>query len=220
LLRGEEVDLSALTGEDGQPTTFRVPVWHRVNTDAVSLRLVQGALSPQKNKPWWNGGPVVASAHAGEFMRGLEEMYRYLAGRVPELLAPDGPLTPLFSCHTRVLLDHTRRYLSLLNRSLHPRFLRDDARRFSFLRGELSPYRPTPILEVETKALDMLNVPYFSAHARDVSLSSEGRILIPSYFAAAGEEVVRSRLEGLSEADLENRTSLVGVILALSSLEL
>ena len=220
LLRGEEVDLSALTGAEGQVTDFRVPVWDQLNTDGMSLRMVQGVLAPQKNLPEWSGGSIVTSAFVDDFLRGFGEMYRYFAGRAPDLLAPDGPLTPLFECHTRVLLDHTRRYLSLMNRSLHPGCLRDASRRRALLRDELSSYRPASILAVETKALERLDVPYFSASARDTSVCSEGSVLIPAYFARSGEEVVRLRFENLSEEDLENRTSVIRVLLAMASLGL
>jgi len=220
LLRGEEVDLSALTGGEGQVTDFRVPVWDHLNTDGMSLRMVQGVLAPQKNLPVWNGSSIEAPAFGEDFLRGFAEMYRYLAGRVPDLLAPDGPLKPLFECHTRVLLDHTRRYLSLMNRSLHPGCLRDAPRRRALLRDELSSYRPASILAAETKALERLDVPYFSASARETSVFSEGSVLIPAYFARSGAEVVRSRFENLSEEDLENRTSVIRVLLAMASLGL
>ena len=220
LFRGEDPDMSGLAGAGGQLTNFRVPVWDHVNSDAMSLRFVQAALLPQSNLPSLKGGQLELSGFTAEFLEGFQEMYRYLADRRQDLLAAGGPLARMFSCNARVLLGHTRYYMSVLSQSLRPRYLGDSALRSVMLRETLSRETPTPVpavLEAETKALERLDIPYFTASARDGWLAAEGRILIPSYFDSAGEEVVRSRLTGLSADGLERQSSLLRIIFALSS---
>ena len=214
VMRGEEVDLSALTGVAGQRTNFRVPVWNRLGTDAISLRMAPAELSPQKNSAFDS-----ASFVTGSFERGFREMHRCLAGHKGRLLASGGPLDALFQCRPRVLLEHTRRYLSLLNRSLQPRYLRSHAKRVAFLEGQLSAWRPPEILHAETKALADLNVPYFWSQPGSTALWAEGAIVVADYFAEPGADVVRSRLSTLSQASLERQAALIRILLAMQAAE-
>lgn len=221
MVRGGAADLSGLGGDSGQNTEFRVPVWRDVNTDSMSLQFVPGILLAQKNVPVRNGVRAEILKYSRDFLAGFEQMYGFLVDRRPRLLADSGPLAPMFRCQPRVLLRSTRAYVSSINRSLHPRYLRDSERRAGMLREwvgrdplDLSP----SVLQKEAEALGNLNVPHFTTFANDVSLRADGGVSMPAYFQIAGREIVTIRLQEMGDANLQRQLGLLKSLLTLSSL--
>jgi len=221
IVREDAADFSGLGGNGGESTEFRVPVWRDVNTDAMSLRFVPGILLPQNNAPVLDGARAEMRNYSAEFLAGFEAMYRFLLDRRRMLLASGGPLEPMFSSQARVLLRSTREYISLLNRSLHARYLRDGKLRREMLRAWVerdSLGLSREILEHEAEALGNLNVPYFSATANEVSLQGEDGVSLRGYFHIAGREIVAKRLHEMDEASLQCQLGLLKSLLILSSL--
>jgi type 2 lantibiotic biosynthesis protein LanM len=209
-------DLSGLAGHGGQPTDYRVPVW-----TAGSLAFAQGVLLPQSNLPVYNGVPLELRAHRDEFLQGFGEMHAYLQDRRRELLARGGPLRPMFTCTSRVLLHTTRFYMALLSRSLRPSFLRDGALRSAMLRGILANQQPAIerlIVEAEAAAIESLNIPYFTAPLGGRSLATSGRLLFPSYFDASGPEITEARLTAIGEHTRKHQVSVLRILFAMSAL--
>lgn len=220
--RGGAADFSGLGGDGGESTEFRVPVWSAMNTDAMSLRFVPGILLPQNNAPVLDGARAELRNYSAEFLMGFEKMYRFLADRRPQLLAGEGPLEAMFSAQARVLLRSTREYVSILNRSLHPRYLRNAKCRAEMLRewvGHDSLGLSCEILDKEAEALGDLNVPYFSAAANQVTLQAEGDVSLSGYFHIAGREVVTGRLREMDEARLQRQLGWLKSLLTWLSLE-
>ncbi len=219
--RGGAADFSGLGGDGGEATEFRVPLWSAVNTDAMSLRFVPGVLLPQNNAPVVDGARAEVRNYSAEFLAGFEKMYRFLLDRRARLLAREGPLEAMFSAQARVLLRSTREYIAVLNRSLHPRYLRDGKRRAEMLRewvGRDSLGLSAEILNQEAEALGDLNVPYFSAATTEVTLRAEGRVSLPDYFHVAGLDVVTGRLREMNEANLRSLLGSLKSVLTLLSL--
>jgi lantibiotic modifying enzyme len=159
--------------------------------------------------------------YSAEFLAGFEGMYRFVVDRRARLLEREGPLEAMFSAQARVLLRSTREYVAILNRSLHPRYLRDGARRVEMLREwvrrdslELS----AEILDQEAAALGNLNIPYFSAAAGEVALRADGGVSRPEYFDVAGREMVVGRVREMSEANLQGLLGSLKSLLTLLSL--
>jgi type 2 lantibiotic biosynthesis protein LanM len=219
--RGGAADFSGLGGDGGETTEFRVPVWSAVNSDAMSLRFVPGILLSQNNAPVLDGARAEVRNYSAEFLVGFEKMYRFLLDRRRQLLAREGPLEAMFSAQARVLLRSTREYVSILNRSLHPRYLRDGKRRTEMLRewvGRDALGLSAEILDKEAEALGNLNVPYFSAVANQVTLQGEDGVSLPGYFHIPGREVVTGRLREMDEVSLECQLGLLKSLLTLLSL--
>jgi type 2 lantibiotic biosynthesis protein LanM len=221
IVSGGAADFSGLGGDGGESTEFRVPIWSAVNTDAMSFRFVPGVLLPQNNAPVLGGARAEVRNYSAEFLGGFEKLYRFLMDRRSLMLASGGPLEAMFSAQARVLLRSTREYVSILNRSLHPRYLRDGERRAEMLRewvGRDSLALSSEILDKEAEALGDLNVPYFSAAADQVTLQAQGGVSLPGYFHAAGREVVTGRMREMDEAGLEHQLGLLKSLLTLLSL--
>ncbi len=220
--RGGAADFSGLGGDGGESTEFRVPLWSAVNTDAMSLRFVAGILLPQNNAPVEDGTRAEVRNYSAEFLAGFEKMYGFLLDRRERLLEREGPLEGMFSARARVLLRNTREYVAILNRSLHPRYLRDGKRRREMLRewvGRDSLGLSAEILDREAAALGDLSVPYFSAAADQTTLQAEGGVSLADYFHVAGREVVAGRLAEMSEANLHELLASLKSLLTLLSLE-
>ena len=218
--RGEALDFSGLAGDAGRTTEFRIPVWSRVNTDAMALGFGAGVLVPQPNAPVLDGARRSVADYSMEFVSGFEQMYRYLAGRRRVLLAPGGPLDRMFSCDARVLLRSTRSYLSLINRSLHPRYLRDSAGRSAMLRTAV--FRQTldlhpRALDAEVASLRDLDVPHAMVAARAKTLVVESGFRMRGYFSASSRQIVEGRILALNEDNLRTQVrhlrSLFGLLL-------
>jgi type 2 lantibiotic biosynthesis protein LanM len=221
LVRGDAPDFSGLGGDSGRPTEFRIPLWRDVNTDSMSVRFVPGILVSQKNAPVLNGVRAEMRNYSAEFLAGFESMYRFLAERRQRLLSPEGPLEPMFSCQSRVLLRSTRACVSVINRSLHPRYLRDPKGRAAMLREWVGRYPldlSSEILDKEAETLGSLNVPYFRAAPNDLALDAESGASMPGYFHVTGREMVTRRLHEMDGASLQRQLGLLGSLLTLSSL--
>lgn len=187
----------------------------------MSLRFVPGILLSQNNAPVLAGVRAEVRDYSAEFLAGFEKMYRFLADRCARLLGPEGPLDPMFSSQARVLLRSTREYVSILNRSLHPRYLRDGQRRREMLRGWVGREPlglSCEILDKEAEALGNLNVPYFNAAVNQMTLRAEGGLSQSGYFHLAGRDTVTRRLHEMDEASLERQLGLLKSLLTLLSL--
>lgn len=219
--RGSAADFSGLGGDGGETTEFRVPLWSAVNTDAMSLRFVPGVLLAQNNAPVLEGARAEVWDYSAEFLAGFEKMYGFLLDRRARLEGHEGPLEAMFSARARVLLRNTREYVAILNRSLHPRYLRDGKRRAEMLREWVerdSLGLSAEALDREADALGDLNVPYFSAAAGEVTLRAEGGVSLTDYFHVAGREVVMGCLREMDEVNLQRLLSSLKSVLTLLSL--
>lgn len=219
--RGGAADFSGLGGDGGEATEFRVPVWSAVNTDAMALRFVPGVLLAQNNAPVLGGARAEVSNYSAEFLAGFEEMYRFLLDRRSQLLGREGPLEAMFSARARMLLRNTREYVAVLNRSLHPRYLRDGTRRAGILREWVardSLGLSAEILDQEAAALSDLNVPYFSALVGRTTLQAAEGVSLADYFHVAGREVAMGRLREMDQANLQRLLSSLKSVLTLLSL--
>jgi len=219
--RAEGPDFSGLGGNAGQPTDFRVPLWRNANRDDLSLRFVSGELTPQENLPVLEGQQLRVEDHPTEFLEGFGGMHRFLELRRDSLLQRDGPLAPLLTAKPRVLLRSTRFYTARMNRSLHPRYLRDTSARLQFLRAaaETDDLGLTPQLAAgEAQEMMMLNVPYFSAHNDDLELEAKTSVRHRGYFSLTGRQVVEERLRSLGESNLIRHTELLRSLFLLSTL--
>ena len=219
--RGGAADFSGLGGAGGEATEFRVAGWSAVNTDAMSLHFTPGILLSQNNAPVLGGVRAQVKNYSSEFLWGFREMYDFLWDRRAQLLATGSPLAAMFSSRTRVLLRNTREYVSILNRSLHPRYLRDGKRRCGMLRewvGRDSLGLSREILDKEAEALGGLNVPYFTASTDQLAVQAEGGVSLPGYFHAAGCKVVEKRLREMDAVHLERQLGFLKSLLILLSL--
>jgi type 2 lantibiotic biosynthesis protein LanM len=210
---GESYDISGLGGGAGMVTPFLAGAWKEINTDAMTLTQEPLKTLGNTNQPRLGGEPVGYAAYRTDMLEGFEGMYRYLASRSAEMLAPDGPIAQcgLGRQRLRFLLRHTKVYFSMLKSSTHPNRLRDGAQaavHFDLLaRAFLNSDQPPlvwPVVERETSEMMYLDVPYFFTHADSCDLHlGIGGPVVHGYLAVSGYDAMRKRLATLDLKDLD-----------------
>jgi type 2 lantibiotic biosynthesis protein LanM len=146
---------------------------------------------------------------AGDLLAGFSEAYEALIARRAELLAAaGGPLARFEVCSTRVLPRVTNQYAMLSYVLAAPKYQRDGAMRaaaIDVLHRAFSAAAAKPELwEVaveERRALDRLDVPYFSVRCGDTDATAEGRLVARGYFARSGIAAAAARLSAMSARD-------------------
>ena len=118
-------DLSGLSGRGGQLTPDELLAWEGEGTDEMQATRRRAPLPEARNRPVLGGRPVLAEDHVEEIVHGFRGMWRLLAERRDDLLAPGGPIARFASDEVRSVVRATRFYGLLLEESLHPDFQGD-----------------------------------------------------------------------------------------------
>jgi type 2 lantibiotic biosynthesis protein LanM len=187
-----------------------VGAWEDVNRDG--MRLARRRIShqtEQRNLPRVAGAQISAMEHVDLVVAGYRHTYRLLLGERGEWLCAGGLLDLGRGHRARFLLRDTNLYLTLLERCLHPKYLRSgvdrgielDALARTLLRTEDRP-AIWPLLGAERDALERLDVPYFDAEVGSTDLELPSGVITGCFSASALDEV-RERLQGMSGVDLE-----------------
>lgn len=156
------------------------------------------------------GTRVTAGDYVDELESGFEEMYEFLMAHRELLLAAKSPLLTFASQKVRFVLRPTETYSNLLQRTLHPQFLRDglarsleiDALSRIFVQDGVKTHY-WPILHAEHQALEQLDVPYFTAMAGETSLHISENIEVADIFHVPSYINVIDNLRNLNKSDLE-----------------
>jgi type 2 lantibiotic biosynthesis protein LanM len=176
------------------------------------------------HKPRLEGATVDAHAHVGDVMAGFTRAYRALMAGRHDLIGPHGLLDDLARRPVRFVFRDTNLYASLLERTLHPDYLKNGAERgvqLDILARTLLPFdtRPSiwPIVDAEVQALEEMDVPLFSVEggSRHLVLPS-GQVIEDCFRASPYEEVVR-RIGSLTDEDLAAQVHLIDSTFAASA---
>jgi type 2 lantibiotic biosynthesis protein LanM len=216
---GKGYDVSGIGAEEASDTGYLHPEWEHVNSDQMKVIYRSSISEPQANRPMLDGNIVSAEDHVAEICRGFTEVYRLLLAHRDLLLADDGPLRPFRGLKLRCLLRMSKAYGQLLNRRMHPEFLRDGAdagielerlaRDFLVLVPEPDYASPWEIYRAEVDALERLDFPYFSFFSDSENLIADGCVVATSFFSESGLQRVISRVRKLSDEDLRVQTNFI-----------
>lgn len=205
---GQAVDTSSLGSRELYPIS--VSRWADVNQDTMRPeRRAVVSEERSKNKLWLNGEPTHASNYADEIAEGFRRTYEVFATHRDELLKPGGLMSEVKGKPIRFILRNTSLYATLIEHSLHPKYLCDEtARREQFhvlyRTFEALDDRPDiwPAVADEIRALDQLDIPLFKTYTDSTALElSTGKVL-PDIFAHSAYDEACKRLRDLSEDDL------------------
>ncbi|HEX4488691.1 MAG TPA: type 2 lanthipeptide synthetase LanM, partial [Terriglobales bacterium] len=216
---GRGYDVSGIGAEEASETGYLEPHWENVNSDQMKV-VYRGSIAEAKaNRPMLEGSVVSAEDHVSEICRGFTEVYRALLARRTLLLATDGPLNRFRGLKLRYLLRMSKAYGQLLNRQMHPEFLRDGAdasielerlaRDFLVAVPDPDYAPPWGIYRAEIDALERLDFPYFAYSSDSEDLFADGRVVVADFFQESGLKRVISRVRKLSEEDLRVQTDFI-----------
>lgn len=209
---GEIADLSGLGGDAGQLSAHMVPCWEEKETDQMHLTWKRLAIPPANHRPTLQDESVDPLSFSAQIEEGFAATYRLLLGCRNELLGKDSPLSSLGSAHVRVIFRASQFYGFILEASYHPDLLRDALDRdrhfdrlwFGMERSKLTELSMR-LISSEREDLWRGDIPYFSTEVNSLDVvASDGRCL-RGVFRRSGLDVVRSRLQQLSDRDLETQ---------------
>jgi type 2 lantibiotic biosynthesis protein LanM len=208
-------DVSGLAGGTAETRRARVVQWTAINTDAMQVGLVTQALPPDQNAVRIAGELQSPGDYQAEIAHGFARMFRALAQQRETLFAADGPLQAFGRCAVRFIFRPTRIYATVLQRALQPAGLRSGAD-FSieleqlsraFLAGTERPHA-WPLLQAELRALERLDIPFFSAPTAAADLVVDGQPVAGCLRSASFNDVA-TQLARLDEASLGCQLALI-----------
>ena len=209
-------DISGLGSVDSQQALVKATRWQCVNADNMHLRDEAVVLSPQKNIPFLREVALSPNDYQDHVIGGFEQMYHFLLAQQEFLLAPEGPLFAMQHQQVRFIFRATRVYSVILQATLTPDFLKDgvdfsielDLLSRAFLLAQSKP-DDWPVLSSELRAMEQLDIPYFSANASSDTLSLKINQDIPHYFKDSSYQKVLNQLQTLNENDLAQQIALI-----------
>ncbi|MEQ8463878.1 type 2 lanthipeptide synthetase LanM family protein [Coleofasciculus sp. E1-EBD-02] len=209
-------DVSGLGSVDPQQVPRRVPQWKYINTDNMRLAHEKVALPVQANVPILNGIALSPNDYLNELVVGFQQMYHFLIQQREVLLAGGGPLAALNHQQVRFVFRGTKVYGVILEKSLAPQFLHNGADRSIELdilsRAFLTTHdksKAWSILQAELRAVEQLDVPYFSVSSDSDTLTAQLEQPIEKYFKEPSKSNVISRLQKLNETDLAQQVAII-----------
>jgi type 2 lantibiotic biosynthesis protein LanM len=132
------------------------------------------------------------------------------------LLAVDGPLAAMKERQIRFIFRDTRIYGLTLQNTWTPDYLKHgadysielDRLSYAFLVAQNQP-QAWPILGAELRAMEQLDIPFFTASAASDDLSVAPHQTIEGYFQQPSYQQVSSQIQDLNETDLSRQLAII-----------
>ncbi|MCG8460574.1 MAG: DUF4135 domain-containing protein [Holophagales bacterium] len=182
--------------------------WQHLHTDAMELR-------PLPPLPPGEPRVLVMPAQSEAFEAGFRRTARFLHQHRRTLLARGGPIERLAHCPSRFLLRPSRVYGALLRRSIEPEHLRSaehHRRCFEVLHRAATEEAQGALVDAEIHALSNFDLPRLETLPGSDHLSLDNGIRVPGALAEPGLALVRRRLEGLDEREVERQVTWMGYL--------
>lgn len=166
--------------------------------------------------PYLDGIEISSKDYIEEIVDGFRQMYQFLIKETKAILAPDSPLNALAHQRVRFIFRNTIVYSLIIEKTLHPKFLRDGVERsiqFDFLSRVLLSYNSKPdfwlLLLAELQALEQLDIPHFTTRADSDTLTINPSQTLEKFFRQSGYQRVVSRLSQLCQEDLTQQIGFI-----------
>ncbi|MDQ1638481.1 MAG: hypothetical protein QOF62_1820 [Pyrinomonadaceae bacterium] len=200
-------DASALGSTD--PEGLPSPVWHRVNTDEMYLRLTSIKETNLKHRPWYNGQQARPEEYVDPFVNGFRAMALFISAKQEQVLATDGPFSAFKSVPVRFIFRPTNIYYRVLRSALSPEYLGSgidwgievERLAYAFLADEVQPIG-WQLLAHETQALERLDIPYFIANSGSTLFRAAASAEPEQIFRASSYEQAVERLRRLNAEEV------------------
>ncbi len=199
-------EMGGLLGREGSPTGRGDP-------------RPDGGTAPvpaRANELRYRGRPVDPREHLEEIRSGFEDACRLFAGHRDELLEGGGFVPHLAGLATRVVFRPTHLYARVLRTMLQPPYQRDPLAASLLLEALNRPLLglPTPpplwpLVEVERRALEQLDVPRFSVPVDAAMLAAPSEDPLPGTLECSGMEAFRRRLLGLDAQEIRRQVRIL-----------
>jgi type 2 lantibiotic biosynthesis protein LanM len=213
----EGVELSGLGGQEGQLSPHPMPGWEGSGTDRLRRVYRRILLPAALNRPTLKGSSASPLDYVTEIVEGFSAMYRLLAERQAELVAPGGPLSRFSQDPVRVVLRPTHAYQLLQEHRLRPDRLRNGLeldRHYDKLWISVKPFPYLArVIASECRDLHQDDYPFFTTRPASTHLWTSTGDQISDFLAEPGLELVVRRVARLDERDLAKQIGFIRVAL-------
>jgi type 2 lantibiotic biosynthesis protein LanM len=214
--RSVAYDISGLGSSDSQPTPRKVPRWQAINTDNMYQRYEFVTFPLEKNVPRLGEIALSANDYQVEIATGFEQMYRFLMVNQDRLLAKASPLVAMQDQQIRFIFRATQIYGTTLQNISAPDYLKHgvdysielERLSYAFLVAQEKP-DAWPILSAELRAMEQLDIPFFTASAASDELIVSKNQVIQHYFRQPSYQQVVNQLQAFDETDLCRQVAII-----------
>ena len=209
----EAIDFSGLGATPGRATPFQSATFAAAGTDEMQLTHERYHLPAARHLPTLRGASIRLADYEHALTEGFTATYHLLRRHGDELLADNGPLATLAAAEVRFIARPTQSYAILLEQSMHPDRLRNEAARSQLFdrlhaRAETLPCLHR-LIPAERADLDVHNIPIFTTRPDSRDLWSSSGERIADFFDRSGLDMVRDRLLGYGDTDLARQLAFI-----------
>jgi type 2 lantibiotic biosynthesis protein LanM len=210
-IQGEGLDISGLGQTAGQLTPHALPQWEEAGTDEMQLVRRRITLPASQNCPRLHQREVQPLDYLAPLVSGFATTYRLLLTYRAEIAET---WLPRFAHdEIRFVARATSVYDTLLTESFHPNLLRHALKRERFLDHLWLAVAARPALArlIPAERADLLraDIPLFTSYPESRDLWTSQGACLPDFFARSSLDVVRQRLQALSEEDLRRQSWII-----------
>ncbi|HEY1351400.1 MAG TPA: type 2 lanthipeptide synthetase LanM family protein [Ktedonobacteraceae bacterium] len=208
---GEDLDISGLGQVAGQLTPYALPQWEEAGTDEMKLVRKRITLPASQNCPYLHQREVQPLDYLEALVRGYAATYRLLfrdRAEIAEIWLPRFAHDEI-----RFVARATSMYSTLLAESFHPNLLRHALKRERFLDHLWLAVADRPdlarLIPAERADLWRADIPLFTSSPESRDLWTGQGVCLPDFFARSSLDVVRQRLQALSEEELQRQIWII-----------
>jgi type 2 lantibiotic biosynthesis protein LanM len=213
--REDGFDPSVLGAYDAQAANWHRPTCRHVNTDAMSVAMVQHAYEPENSVLYLQDMPAYPTEYLESIIRGFSSTYRFLI-RCRDRGGAIQLLTPFRELVVRVLIRNTRLYDELIERCSTASWQMsgiDFGMGIEYLARAYAEREPVPggwqLLEAERLAVYEGDIPVFHLLASGRVIEADGDKRVFDVVRRTAYDEVVKRLENLGECDLARQIQLI-----------
>ena len=187
-----------------------------MNTDNMHWQYEFVSFPLEKNVPHLDGRALSPNDYQKLIATGFEQMYRFLIANKDALQARESPPAAMRSQQVRFVFRATQVYMTILQNAWAPDYLQYgvdysielDRLSYAFLVAQAKP-DAWPILRAELRAMEQLDIPFFTASAASNALSVGKNQAIEHYFRQPSYQQVLSQLQAFDETDLTRQVAII-----------
>ncbi|HHA9963887.1 TPA: type 2 lanthipeptide synthetase LanM [Staphylococcus aureus] len=209
---GKGIDISALNGKEAK-LPFKVLVPKDVNTSNFRYEYDYITRQGSKNELFFDGQRIEFHDYSQLIINGFFKMIRFFENNKDSLIKQ---LSKFKNCTVRNVIKPTSKYMSLLEFSYHPKYLKNMIDREHLLENNWAyPYRKKEVVPSEIEDMVFDDVPIFYSKIDDVNLIDSSGKMINDYFEFSGLEKAIRRVEKLNNYYIEKQKDIMTVSLGL-----
>lgn len=219
-----DFDISALCSEEEQKSKlWKVNILSNMNSDNIKFLEQEGIVSSSSNnnKVLLNNKTICALDYQNFIAKGFSDTYKLILDNRDAIINLIEKYISLNKIEVRQVLRATSVYVKFLEASLHPKYLKDKKDRnrvLSIIRSKDKSQKHSYQMqyEEEIKALENLDIPYFSCRLDSKDLLANNKSNINCYYNKTLMEILKDNLNRLSDTDLKKQ--LYFIRLSISTL--